>query len=199
MLGLPIRTEIAKAIYKKDLLLRFNGTPTQKQKFNDEIESVKISNELSERSLSIPAGNSIKGIFVITVQVKKLDISQSTIEELFELINQKIIVVFVFGEHIRLAVKESKIFLSEWKESSYLLPIEGYNLDEVWKNYVERIGNLTVSTEQTLEEAISKTIDTEKLEKEIQKLEKKMRNTKTPSKRFEIYNEILKLKKRMED
>ena len=199
MLGLPSRTEISKPIYKKDLLLRFNGSPSQKQKFNDEIESVKISNELSERSLSIPAGNSIKGIFVIAVQIKKHDISQSTIEELFDLINQKIIIVFVFGEQIRFAVKESKIFLSDWKESSYLLPIEGYNLDEVWKNYVERIGNLTVSTEQTLEEAVSKSIDQERLEMEMQRLEKKMRNTKTPSKRFEIYNEILELKKRMEE
>ena len=89
--------------------------------------------------------------------------------------------------------------MSEWKESSYLLPIEGYNLDEVWKNYVERIGNLTVSTEQTLEEAVSKSIDKEKLEMEIQKLEKKMKNTKTPSKRFDIYNKILELKKRMEE
>ncbi len=199
MLGLPSRTEISKPIYKKDLLLRFNGSPTQKQKFNDEIESVKISNELSERSLSLPAGNSIKGIFVIAVQVKKHDISQSTIEELFDLINQKIIIVFVFGENIRLAVKESKIFLSDWKDLYYILPIEGYNLDEVWKNYVERIGNLTVSTEQTLEEAISKSINTEKLEKEIQKLEKKMRNTKTPSKRFDIYNTIIELKKRMDN
>lgn len=34
-----------------------------------------------------------------------------------------------------------------------------------------------VSTEQSQEEAISKSIDTEKLEMEIQKLEKKMRNT----------------------
>ena len=199
MLGLPSRTEISKSIYKKDLLLRFNGSTAQKQKFNEEIESVKISNELSERSISIPAGNSIKGIFVITVQIKKHDISQSTIEELFELINQKIIIVFVFGENIRLAVKESKVFLSEWKESSYLLPIEGYNLDEVWKIYVERIGNLTVSTEQTPEEAVSKSIDKEKLEMEIQKLEKKMKNTKTPSKRFDIYNKILELKKRMEE
>lgn len=198
MLGLPSRTEISKPIYKKDLLLRFNGTPAQKQKFIDEIENIKISNELSERSLSIPAGNNIKGIFVIKVQIKRQDISQSTIEELFDLIKQKIIIIFSFGEYIKLAIKESKIFLSNWKDSGYLLPIEGYNLDEVWKSYVERIGNLTVSTEQSLEESISKAIDAEKLEMEIQTLEKKMRNTKTPSKRFEIYNQILSLKKKKE-
>lgn len=55
-----------------------------------------------------------------------------------------------------------------------------------------------VSTEQSQEEAISKSIDTEKLEMEIQKLEKKMRNTKTPSKQFEIYNEALSLMKNKE-
>lgn len=198
MLGLPSKTEISKPIYKKDLLLRFNGTTAQKQKFIDEIENIKISNELSEKSLSIPAGNNIKGIFVIKVQIKKQDISQSTLEELFDLIKQKIIIVFVFGEYIKLGIKESKIFLSNWKDSGYLLPIEGYNLDEVWKSYVERIGNLTVSNEQTLEEAISKSMDVEKLEMEIQKLELKMKNTKTPSKRFDIFNQVLNLKKKKE-
>lgn len=197
MLGLPIRTEISKPIYKKDLLPRFNGTPAQKQRFNEEIESIRITNELSERSLALPCGKDVKGIFVISVQIRKLDISQSTVDALFSLINQKIIVVFCFGDLIRLAIKETKLFLGDWKESIYRLPIEGSNLDEVWKSFVERIGNLFVSTEQSIEEAVCKSIETDKLKLEIQKLEKKMRNTKTPSKRFEIYNRILELKKRM--
>lgn len=198
MLSLPERTEISKSIYKKDLLLRFNGTTVQKQKFNEEIESVKIVNELSKRSLSIPEGKDIKGIFVILVELKTDDISQSTINTIFDLIHQKIIAVFRFEDKIKLAIKEEKIFLSEWQDSSYKLTIEGLNLDDIWKSFIEVIGNITISEEQTLKDAVQISIKNDKLDKEITALEKKMRNTKTPAKKFDLYNKIQELKNKKE-
>lgn len=196
MLELPSRTEISKNIYKKDLLLRFNGTTSQKQHFNSEIESIKVVNELSERSLGLPLGKDINNIFVILVEVKKQEISKSTIETIFDLINQKIVVVFKYDEFIKLGIKQTKIFLSEWKNSSYVLNIRGLDFDEVWQNFVEDIANFTVEDGQTLTTAVTNVINNEQIDKEIEKLTKKMRNTKTPSKRFEIYNKILELKKR---
>ena len=196
MLGLPSRTEISKNIYKKDILLRFNGTTSQKQHFNSEIESIKIVNELSERSLGLPSGKDINNIFVIFVEVKTQEISKSTIETIFDLINQKIVVVFKYDEFIKLGIKLTKFFLSEWKNSSYVLNIRGLDFDEVWQNFVEDIANITVEDGQTLTTAVTNVINNEQIDKEIEKLTKKMRNTKTPSKKYAIYNQILELKKR---
>lgn len=197
MLGLPARTEISKSIYKKDLLKRFNGTPAQREVFNGDIESIKIVNEISSRSIQIEESENIKAIFVLLVETKKQEISENTIQKLFDLINQKIIVVIKHGDKYRYSIKHIKVFSSEWLEIGYELNIDGIDLSEVWESFVVQLANIKVEKDNSLEAQIELDERRQKLLKEIEKLEKKAWKEKQPRKKFELAERLKVLKNQL--
>ena len=196
MYGLPKRTEISKQIFKKDLLLRFNGTLSAKKAFNEDVDSIRVINEISSRSIAVAPGKVIKAFFVVEVSVRSFDFNSSIIQPLFDIIHQNVILVFRYEDLIKVAVCYKKLFLTEWKDSGYKLNIEGLTIDDVWQHIIESIGGFSVPDGKTLDETIDILIKNEELDKEIAALEKKMRSTKTPSKKADLYNKILELKGR---
>lgn len=78
------------------------------------------------------------------------------------------------------------------------LPLNGLTLDDVWKNIVATIGNLDTEAEETIEEQIIKREEHEKLLRQIEMLEKRCRAEKQTRKKFELHQQIVKLKKRLE-
>ena len=98
MLGLPKNTEVSLPLYKKDILSNFDGTSKQKEMFNNEISSLKIVNELSTRSLPVEASPTINGIFIIEVIPKYQEIHQDSIEMIFRLIPQHIVIVLHYND-----------------------------------------------------------------------------------------------------
>lgn len=196
MYGLPQRTEISKQIFKKDILLRFNSSASVKKSFNEDVDSIRIISEISSKSIAVSPGKVIKAFFVVEVKVRTFDFNHSIIQALFDMIHQNIILVFRCEDLIKIAVCYKKLFLTEWKDSGYKLNIEGLTLDDVWQHVIESIGGFIVPDGKTLDETIAIQIKNDELDKEISALEKKMRNTKTPSKKADFYNKILELKGR---
>ena len=76
----------------------------------------------------------------------------------------------------------------------------GYNVNmadqyTVWENIIVQIGGLTVEQGNSLEEQIAIDEQRNKLQKEIARLEKLARAEKQPKKKFELVQEINKLRK----
>ena len=198
MLGLPKSTEISLTLYKKDILANFEGTPKQKNLFNDDISSLKIVNELSQRSLPVEPSKTINGIFIIEVVPKHQEIHQEAIEMIFRLIPQHIIIVLHYNDFIRLIIHQSKTFMTEWMQIGYTLNIEGLSIDDIWKHIVEAIGNFQVSEGRTLEKQIEHDSEIQAILLKIEKLETKKRNTKTPRMKYELHQQIQALTSQLE-
>lgn len=190
MLGLPKSTEVSLPLYKKDILANFEGTSKQKDLFNDDIASLKITNELSPRSLPVESSKTINGIFIIEVVPKYQEIHQEAIEMIFRLIPQHIALVIHFNDNIRLAIHQSKTFMTKWMQIGYTLDIEGLSIDEIWKHIVETIGNFQVTEGRTLEKQIEHDSEIQAILLKIEKLETKKRNTKTPRMKYELHQQI---------
>ncbi len=199
MLGLPKNTEVSLPLYKKDILSNFDGTSKQKEMFNNEISSLKIVNELSTRSLPVEASPTINGIFIIEVIPKYQEIHQDSIDMIFRLIPQHIVIVLHYNESIRLAIHQSKTFMTEWKEFGYTLNIEGLSIDEIWKHIVESIGNFQVAQGKNLDEQIEHDSEIQVILSNIEKLEIKKRNTKTPRMKYELHQQIQTLKNELKE
>lgn len=198
MLGLPKSTEVSLPLYKKDILANFEGTSKQKNLFNDDIASLKITNELSPRSLPIEPSKTITGIFIIEVVPKYQEIHQESIEMIFRLIPQHIVLAIHFDDNIRLAIHQSKTFMTEWMQIGYTLNIEGLSIDEIWKHIVEAIGNFQVTDGRTLEKQIEHDSEIQAILLKIEKLETKKRNTKTPRMKYELHQQIQALTSQLE-
>lgn len=195
MLGLPNRTEISKPIYKKDLLLRFDGSPSAKSRLDREIGMIKVVNEISQRTVLIHPGETIKAFFVIEIEAKSSTLSSSTVQALFDYIKQNIILVFRYEDLIKIGLFYKKIFLTDWLDSGYKLNIDGLDLDEAWANIINLIGNIHKTETESFEDAIDRKITNDEIDKKIAVLERRMRSTKTPARKIEIYSKILELRK----
>lgn len=199
MLGLPKSTEVSLMLYKKDILANFEGTPKQKNLFNDDISSLKIVNELSQRSLPVEPSKTINGIFIIEVVPKYQEIHQEAIEMIFRLIPQHIVLVLHYNDSIQLVIHQSKTFMTEWMQIGYTLNIEGLSIDEIWKHIVESIGNFQVTEGRTLENQIEHDSEIQAILLKIEKLETKKRNTKTPKMKYELHQQIQALTSQLEE
>ena len=199
MLGLPKSTEVSLPLYKKDILASFEGTSKQKDLFNDDIASLKITNELSTRSLPVEPSKTINGIFIIEVFPKYREIHQEAIEMIFRLIPQHIVLVLHYNDSIQLVIHQSKTFMTEWMQIGYTLNIEGLSIDDIWKHIVETIGNFQVAEGRTLENQIEHDSEIQAILLKIEKLETKKRNTKTPRMKYELHQQIQALTSQLEE
>lgn len=190
MLGLPKNTEVSLPIYKKDLLTNFEGSSKLKETINSDIQSVRIVNELSTRSLPVEASKTINGIFIIELIPKQRDIHQETVESIFRLIPQHIVIALHCNDNIRLAVHQSKTFMTDWLQEEYNLRISGLSIDEIWKHIVETIGAFKVAEGKTLDAQIDKDTKIQAILQNIEKFETKKRNIKTPRMKYELHQKI---------
>ncbi len=199
MLGLPPQTETNKLIPKKALLLQ-NGSFKQSEKnaFNDNIQSVRVVNEITPKHIAVAEGKEIKAIFIIEVILKNYEFSLHSIELLFQMIRQNIVLVLKYDNVEKLAVKCHKIFFTEWSNSGYTLNIEGLTFDDAWANFVSIISGITIRDGETLDDAVKREMRNEEIRKSILLLEKEMKRIKTKAKQFDIYNKILTLKEQLD-
>lgn len=88
---------------------------------------------------------------------------------------------------------------TDWKPTeSCTIELRGLNLDKVWENIVVDIGGVSIADGNSLDEQIAADERRQKIEKEIAKLEKQARAEKQPKKKFELVQQIKKLKEELE-
>ena len=93
------------------------------------------------------------------------------------------------------AFKVNKYYHTEWfDEQSASIKIEGFDMDKVYENLVRQIGGFENNTDDSLGKQIADKERREKLEMEIAKLEKLARAEKQPKKKFELVQNIKKLR-----
>ena len=71
-------------------------------------------------------------------------------------------------------------------------------MDAVWENIIVQIGGITVEQGNTLDEQIVVDEQRMKIQKEIDRLTKAAKNEKQPKKKFELAQQINKLKQELE-
>ena len=74
------------------------------------------------------------------------------------------------------------------------IELQGLNLDKVWENIVVAVGSVDIEQGNTLDEQIKGNEKRQKLEKEIAKFEKQARAEKQPKKKFELVQQVKKLR-----
>lgn len=195
MLGLPKATELSKPLPKNAIYAKFQMNTAEKAKIDADISRITIVNEVSAEKVHIAAGDQVKSFFVLLVALKKKDFDDKTIITISKLIPQNMLLVLECGNEAKLATYHTKLMQTEWKRKEALsVELKGLNLDSAWENIIMQIGGITIDQGNTLDEQIAADEHRQKIEKEIAKLEKQARAEKQPKKKFELVQQIKKLK-----
>lgn len=196
MFDLPQNTEIHRSLPKKAVFEKFELKPSQQKAFDADVSRMVITNMLSPHTLpSVAEGQSIKTIYVVSVQLKRKQYAQKSIELLSRLIPQKLLFTLQIGDEVQLAIHHTKLLTSGWTKSEEThIPLSGFDFDMVWENLVVAVSGIAFDRTLNLDEQIESEIKRQQTELRIAQLEKKTRAEKQPRRKWELVEEIRKLK-----
>ena len=195
MYNLPEKTIMKKQLSKAAIYKKFNLNSSAKARFDSDISRMDIVGEISQSTVSLPAGDSVSSIFVLQISLKKKDFDEKSITLISKLIEQKMIFVLEFESKAKLAVYYGKLFQTDWQDINDIsIDIQGLNLDSAYQNMIIQIGDIHIENDNSLDEQIICDEKRAKLEKEIARLEKLARAEKQPKRAFELHQKIIKLK-----
>jgi hypothetical protein len=194
MLKLPTSTILNKSLTKKTLFSKFDVKPATKEKFDADISKISIVHEVSSITTDLVKGENVEAFFVLLVNLKRKHFDEKNIVLLSRLISQKMMFVLSYNDKAKLAVYRTKLMQSDWYPMDKLsIELQGLNLDTVWENIITQVGNIEVEPGKTLDEQIRLNEEREKLQQQIEVLERQARTEKQPRKKFELVQEIKKL------
>jgi len=196
MLGLPKATELAKALPKKAIYDRFKPSPTDRKLFDEQINRMSIVHEISPQTVAIKESAGVSAVYVVLVALKTTECDKKNIVLLSKLIDQRMLFVLQSEDTARLAVyRAEKVLMSESKPlADWKLSLNGLDLEAVWENIIAQIGGIDLTDGVDLDVTIAENSRKEKLLKQIAALEKKAMAERQPRRKWELAEEIRRLK-----
>ena len=199
MYGLPASTLVNRPLYKKAVFEKFNLKAAERDRFDADVSRMAIVAYLSPAKIpALHPGQEVKEFYVLQVQLKQRDYDTKNILLLQKLIPQKIVFALEYDEEVQFCIFHIRLQQSEWKHASDSeISLKGLTFDDVWNNIVAEIGSLDNAAEETLEQQIINREEREKLLRQIEALERRCRTEKQTRKKYELHQQLLKLKERI--
>ena len=201
MLGFPQSTELKQLIPKKKVYEHFASdmSAERRKSFDEDIARITVVNEISTASLNIADGSEVHSFFIVAVALKKKDFDKQNITFLARMFGQNLVLILSCGQEERLALWQTKLLMNEWQPaSSSKLTLHGLNMDALWESIVVQIAGMRIEEGNTLNEQIAIDDKRQKLQKEIERLEKQARSEKQPKRKMELVQEMKKRQAEME-
>lgn len=199
MYGLPANTLINQPIYKKAVFEKFNLKATERERFDADISRMILLARVSPAKVpALVEGQEIKGFYVLQVILKRKNIDVKNILLLQKLIPQNLIFALQFEEQTQFCIFHTRLQQSAWMMTDEaIITLQGLTLDDVWNNIVAIIGGLDTQAEESIEEQIIQREQREKLLRQIESLEKQCRTEKQTRKKYELHQQLIKLKEKL--
>ena len=196
MYGLPATTAINKPLYKKAVFEKFNLKAAERDRFDADISRMMLVARVSTATVpALTKGKEIEGFYVLQVALKRKDYDTKNILMLQKLIQQKMVFALQYEEQTQFCIFHTRLQQSAWMSTAEAsMAFQGLTLDDVWNNIVATIGGLDAQAEETIEEQIIHREQREKLLRQIESLEKQCRTEKQTRKKYELHQQIVKLK-----
>jgi len=195
-LNLPKTTELSKTLPKKSIYEKFNMNTAAKEKFDADVKKLVILNEISPTTMNLTKGANVESFFVLLVNLKTETFDEKNIVLISKLINQKMLFILEYDGKTRLAVYHNKLLQTNWKPNDeHKIKLKGLNIDTVWENIIIQVSGVKIEADRTLDEQLEHDEIRQKLQKQIDELERKAKIEKQPKRKFEIVQELQNFKK----
>lgn len=211
----PKSTEFNKRIPKTKFYEHIELGRKIKDSFVQDIDSIIWANKIAPSTVNIAAGEKVTEIQVFRIVLKHSEFNTNVLRIIDEQIPYHILFIICAdnkeqawigykeqsGSESR-AFKVDSYYHTAWQKPEELkLAIEGLNMDAVYENFVKQISAASAPVQWndnlSAKENTAKIEERKKLQKQIEKLERQLKKETQPRKKFEIHQELQKLKLQM--
>lgn len=216
MLGLPKSTEFNKRIPKQKFYDNLTISPTLKRSFVDQIRIIYWANKIAPSTLNLAEGKNVTEIEVFHIRLNQETLDENVLKQIDREIPYHILFVLEYDGKYKAVMgykeaagsgkatfKVDRYYQTEWlPETELPVHLEGLNIDAVYENFVRQIAGdvLQAATPQeSLKESVARDNRRDDLQKQINKLQAKIRKEKQLNRQMEMNAELKKLRKEQED
>ena len=204
MIQLPSATAVGRVMPKEAFYKRLTLSSDLKEKFVTDVKRITLSSSLTAATLNLEAGTEITEILMLTIDLKKQQFDGRIVENIARQNPHKLLFLLRFEDKAQLAVYYAKLYTTAWLPYDEItLKVKGFTLDTVWQGFLEQIALQDGLTENKPGEDIDTKLQRQemilKLQKEIEKLEKRTQSEVQPKKKFDLYQQLQEKKREMEE
>lgn len=198
MIELPRACVVDKFIPKKTFYEKVNISNSIREEFTDKLSKIYWKYKISEDTINVSKTEDIEEIEVFELELKEKYNCKNLIRIITKNIPYPILFYIKYENDFQYAIKyNEEIYFSEWN-NEVTFNFNGLNIKIVYDNIVKIITNIDKSAND-LEKEINRQNKIIYLEKEISKLECKIRSEKQFNIKVQYNEQIAKLKKKIEE
>lgn len=216
MLGLPKSTEFNKRIPKQKFYENLNINPTVKRCFINQIKVIYWANKIAASTVNLADGKNVTEIEVFRVRLNEKTLDEDVLKQIDREIPYHILFILEYEGQYKavigfkeaagngnVAFKVDRYYRTEWMpEEDLPVHLEGLNIDAVYENFVRQIAGDNLQ-ERTLGESLKDSVERdekkEALQKQIDKLQTKIRKEKQLNRQMEMNAELKKIRKQLKN
>ena len=216
MIGLPKSTEFNKRIPKQKFYDNLIVSPTLKRSFVDQIRIIYWANKIAPSTVNLAEGKNVTEIEVFHIRLNQETLDENVLKQIDREIPYHILFVLEYDGKYKAvmgykeaagsgkaAFKVDRYYQTEWlPENELPVRLDGLNVDAVYENFVRQIAGNTlqaVTPQETLKESVARNDRRDELQKQINKLQAKIRKEKQLNRQMEMNTELKKLRKALEE
>lgn len=214
MLGLPKSTEFNKRIPKQKFYDNLTVSPTLKRSFVDQIRIIYWANKIAPATLNLAEGKNVTEIEVFHIRLNQETLDENVLKQIDREIPYHILFILEYDGKYKAvmgykeaagsgkaAFKVDRYYQTEWlPETELPVHLEGLSIDAVYENFVRQIAGdvLQAATPQeSLQESVARDDRRDALQKQINKLQAKIRKEKQLNRQMEMNAELKRLRKEL--
>jgi hypothetical protein len=214
MIELPASTLFNRRIPKQKFYDNLSVTPQLKRVFTEQINLITWRNKIAPTTANIASGQTVKEIEVLSIKLNQQSLDTKALSLIDKEIPYHILFLLEFEDMVQawIAYKEENevksgafkpgvYYHTEWlPQASLVLRLYGLNMDSVYENFIRQIGGekLGGNSDTDIKEAVNRYEQRQKLQQEIDALERKIQNEKQFNRQVELNSELKKLRVEIE-
>lgn len=216
MLGFPKSTEYNRRIPKQKFYEKIDISPSIKRLFIEQIKTIYWKNKIAVSTINLAAGSDVTEIEIFEIRLNCFEFDSNLLRQIDKGIPYHILFIMECKEKYQawIGFKEidsyrnkvltvNSYYHTDWlNEDELPLKVDGFDIDEVYENFVRQIGGNKLDTktkEETLKQSIERQEQKHALQKQLKTLKAKIRKEKQLNKQISMNDIVKKINKKLED
>ena len=213
MIVFPKSTLVGKPVPKTTFYKNLEVNAKMKQRFVDSVESITWTAKLAPSTLSVADGKTVHEIAVFRIELKGETVPTDVLVFIDRQMPRHTLFLLQHDDDFCLLVNYKewhdaantrfdivKTFQTGWTSADKLsLSLDGQDMDAVYSAIVKQVAGADITSEaKDIHTAVAQTKEQEALRQKIAAIEAKIAKERQPKKKFELHQQLVKLKENNE-
>lgn len=213
MIVFPMSTLVGKTVPKTAFYRNLEVNGKMRQRFVDDVASVTWTAKLAPSTLSVADGKTVHEIAVFRIELKGEAVPTDVLAFIDRQMPRHTLFLLQHDDDFCLLVNYKewhdaantrfdivKTFQTSWTSADKLsLSLEGQDMEAVYSAIVKQVAGAGITSEaKDIHTAVAQTKEQEALRQKMAALEAKIAKERQPKKKFELHQQLVKLKENNE-